>query len=95
MKRDRNQSADQLASTALQQKGGTSSVPGEERPGLEAINRLPELLILKDQNLSTKIFLVIRSRSPITISGEIMQGEVVQRLRVDRIRKAQEAEIWV
>ena len=67
-------------------------MPGEERPGLDAINRLAELLISKELNISTKIFAVIRSRSFIRISGEIMQEEVVQRLRVDRIRKAQEEE---
>ena len=78
VKRDWNQSAYQLASTALHQKGWTKSVPGEERLGLEAINRVPELLIPKDQNLSTKIYLVIRSRSPIRTSGKIIQEEVVQ-----------------
>ena len=95
VKRDWNQSADQLASTALHQNGGIKSVPSEERPGLEAINLLLELLIPKDSNLPTKKLSVIWSRSPNMISGEIVQEEVVQRLPVDRIQKTQEEESWV
>ena len=95
VKRDWNQSADQLASTALHQNGGIKSVPSEERPGLEAINLLLELLIPKDSNLPTKKLSVIWSRSPNMISGELMQEEVVQRLPVDRIQKTQEEESWV
>ena len=52
-------------------------------------------MLSEDQNLYTKIFAVIRSRSPVKISGETIQEEVVQRLRMDRIRKAQEKESWV
>ena len=54
LKRNWNKSANQLASTAWHHKGGITSMPGEEIPGLEAINRLPELLVPKHQSSSTK-----------------------------------------
>ena len=84
VKRDWNQSANQLV-TALHKQEGVKSTPSEERSGLEAINRLSELVVPEDHISSTKIYAVIRSRCPIRISGKIMQEEVVQRLRVDRI----------
>ena len=92
VKRDWNQSADQLASAALHQQKGTAVVTKEEWPGLEAINRLPELLVPRDQSPSVKIFAMTRSRSPIRIPGEVIQEDVIQQLRVDRIRKAQDEE---
>ncbi|CAH0481407.1 unnamed protein product [Peronospora belbahrii] len=70
VKCDWNQSASQLASTALRQKGGMKSIPEEEWPNLEAINRLPELLVLKYQIPSAKVIAVARSRPPIKISEE-------------------------
>ena len=95
VKRDWNQSADQLASAALHQQKGTAVVSKEEWPGLEAINRLSELLVPRDQSPSVKIFAMTRSRSPIRIPGEVIQEDVIQQLRVDRIRKAQDEETWV
>ena len=95
MKRDWNQSADQLASAALHQQKGTEVVSKEEWPGLEAINRLSELLVPRDQSPSAKVFAMYRSRSPIRIPGEAVQEDAIQQLRVDRIRKAQDEETWV
>ena len=40
--------------------GGVKLTLSNERPGLEAINRLSDLLVTKDQIPSTKIFAVIR-----------------------------------
>ena len=85
IKRDWYQSADQLTSVALHQKGKSSRCRLKKIPGLEAINRLPELLVSKDQSPSTKIYAVIRLRSPIRISEKTIQDEVVQRIREDRI----------
>ena len=90
-----DQSADRLASTALHRQEGVETVPNEERPDLEVINRLSELLVPKDKSPSVKLLAVTRARVPIRISGETMNEEVVQRLRVDRIRKAQEEEGWM
>ena len=61
VKRDWNQSADQLASTPLHQQGGIESTTSEERPGLETINRLLDLLILPeplDQNICGNLVVV-------------------------------------
>ena len=65
VKRDWNQSADQLDSEAFHRQEGVGSVPREEWPGLEVINRLPELLVPRDQSLTAKMFAVTRSRPPI------------------------------
>ena len=62
VKRDWNQSADHLASEALHRQKGVESVPREEWPGLEAINRLPELLVPKDQEQTARVCAVTRSR---------------------------------
>ncbi|CAI5705387.1 unnamed protein product [Peronospora effusa] len=95
VKRDWNQSADQLASAALHQQQGVESIPRGEWSGLEAINRLPEVLVSRDRGPSVKVSAVTRSRFPVKISGEVMQEDVVQQLRMDRIRDAQEEESWV
>ena len=95
VKRDWNQSADQLASEALHRQRGVESVPREGWPDLEAVNRLPELLVPQDQSPIAKIVAVTRSRSPIRVSGGMMQEDVIQRLRMERIRKAQEEESWI
>ena len=95
VKRDWNRSANRLASTALHRQEGVVTVPNEERPDLEVINWLSELLIPKDKSPSVKLFAVTRARVPIKMSGETMNNEVVQQLRVDRIRKAQEEEGWM
>ena len=73
VKRDWNQSADQLASEALHRQGGVESIPKEEWPGLEEINRLPELLVPRDPSRTEKIFAVTRSRPPIQISSDTRQ----------------------
>ena len=95
VKRDWNQSADQLASEVLHRQRGVELVPREEWPGLEVINRLPELLVPKDPDRTAKVSAVTRSRSTLRITGETIQADVVQQLRVERIRKAQEKESWI
>ena len=95
VKRDWNQSADQLASEALHRQGGVESIPKEEWLGFEEINQLPELLVPRDPSLTAKIFAVIRSIPPIQISGDTMQENGIQQLRMERIWKAQEEESWI
>ena len=95
VKRDWNQSADRLASEALHQQRGVDSVPRKEWPGLEAINRLPELLVPKDQEQTARVCAVTRSIPLIREYEEMMQADVLQQLRVERIRKAQEEESWI
>ncbi|CAH0479774.1 unnamed protein product [Peronospora belbahrii] len=94
VKRDCNQSADHLASTALRQKEGIKSIPEGEWPNLEGINRLSELLVPTDQR-SAKVLAITRSQPPIKMSGEIRQEGVIQRLRTDQIREVQGQEDWV
>ncbi|CAH0480928.1 unnamed protein product [Peronospora belbahrii] len=94
MNAGRDRSADQLASTALRQKEAIKLILEGEWPNcfLETINRLPELLVPKDQSTSAKVLAVTRSRASIKMSGEIRQEGVIQRLRTDRIREGQEQE---
>ncbi|CAI5711492.1 unnamed protein product [Peronospora effusa] len=55
VKRDWNQSADQLASAALHQQLGVESIPRGEWSGLETINRLPEVLVPRDRGQPVKV----------------------------------------
>ena len=74
---------------------GVESVPEEEQPGLEAINRLPEVLVPKDRSPSVNMLALARSRAFVKIPEKVIQEDLVQRLRVDRIREAQEEEGWM
>ena len=95
MKRDWNQSADRLANAALHQQQGVDKVPEGEWKDLETINRLPELLVPKDCSRVLRISAVTRSRTPAKVPADILQEEMVQRLRIERIRAAQDEEMWI
>ncbi|POM78632.1 LOW QUALITY PROTEIN: Reverse transcriptase [Phytophthora palmivora] len=89
MKRDWNQSADSLASAALRRESGV--VIATEN--LMILNRLDELLKAKDDAAIVKIAAVTRSRK--NCRPQVLQEEIVQRMRMERIRRAQVEEKWI
>ncbi|POM67501.1 Reverse transcriptase [Phytophthora palmivora] len=93
MKRDWNQSADSLASAALRRESGVVIVKEEERQDLMTLNRLDELLIAKKDGATVKIAAVTRSRKKC--SPQMLQEGIVQRMRMERIRRAQDEEKWI
>ncbi|POM66393.1 Reverse transcriptase [Phytophthora palmivora] len=93
MKRDWNQSAASLASTALRRESGVVIVTEEERQDLMTLNRLEELLIAKDDAATVKIAAITRSRKKC--QPQVLQEEIVQRMRMERISRAQDEEKWI
>ncbi|POM80431.1 LOW QUALITY PROTEIN: Reverse transcriptase [Phytophthora palmivora] len=93
MKRDWNQSADSLASAALRRESGVVIGTEEERQDLVTLNRLDELLIAKGDAAIVKIAAVTRSRKKCR--PQVLQEEIVQRMRMERISRAQDEEKWI
>ena len=93
MKRNWNQSADRLATNALQQEKGTMTVSDQDRQNLHMLNQLDELLTPKNVNRVVKISAVTRSAVRRRRLPEVMQDEVVQRIRIERIKQAQKKRV--
>ena len=94
-KRNWNQSADRLATNALQQEKGTMTVSDQDRQNLHMLNQLDELLTPKNVNRVVKISAVTRSAVRRRRSSESVQEDVVQRIRIERIKQAQEEQSWI
>ena len=92
MKREWNQSADRLASEALQREKGVTDVTEQERQNLITLNRLDELLLPNQTNRVVKVAAITRSAARRHCQPEVLQEEVVQQVRIDRIRQAQDEE---
>ncbi|POM57599.1 LOW QUALITY PROTEIN: Reverse transcriptase, partial [Phytophthora palmivora] len=86
MKRDWNQSADSLVNAALRREGGVVRKKS-------AKILLDELLIAKDDAATVKIAAVTRSRKKCR--PQALQEEIVQRMRMERINRAQDEEKWI
>ena len=95
MKREWNQSADRLASTALQSEKGRTIVAEEDRQNLMTLNRLDELLKPKQDGQLARITAITRSAERIRHEPEVIQEEIVQRIRIQRIVQAQDEERWI
>ena len=95
MKRDWNQSADRLASEALQREKGMIVVSDQDRQDLITLNRLDELLIPSQVEQVVKVAAITRSAVRRRCQPEILQEEIVQQVRIDRIRQAQDEESWI
>ncbi|POM80706.1 LOW QUALITY PROTEIN: Reverse transcriptase [Phytophthora palmivora] len=93
MKRDWNQSADSLASAALRRESEVVIVKEEERQDLMTLNRLNELLIAKYDAATVKIAAITRSGKKCR--PQMLQEEIVQRMRIERISRAQDEEKWI
>ncbi|GMF30628.1 unnamed protein product [Phytophthora fragariaefolia] len=95
MKRDWNQSADKLASAALQRGDGEVVTSEEDKLGLIALNRLDELLMPNTADSIAHVAAVTRSARHRRVSPEVLQEEIVQRTRCERILQAQNEERWI
>ena len=92
MKREWNQSADRLVSTALQNEKGRTVLADEDRRDLITLNRLDELLNPKQDGQLDRITAITRSAGRIRHQPEVIQEEIVQRIRIQRIVQAQDEE---
>ncbi|ETL95592.1 hypothetical protein L917_06636 [Phytophthora nicotianae] len=95
VKRDWDQSADRLASTALHQQEGTTATSEADCDDLVVLNRLQELLLPKDEGSIVRMAPTTRPRTLPKNSAEVLQLDVVQRSRTDRILRAQNEEKWI
>ncbi|ETP24184.1 hypothetical protein F441_02781 [Phytophthora nicotianae CJ01A1] len=94
VKRDWNQSADRL-DTALHQQEGTAVTSKADCDDLVVLNRLQELLLPKDDGSVPWMAATTRSRARLKNSAGVLQLDVVQRVRMDRILRAQNEEKWI
>ncbi|POM70381.1 Reverse transcriptase, partial [Phytophthora palmivora] len=88
VKREWNQSADRLASAALQRQEGEIVTSAEDHEDLITLNRLGELLFA---HLSA----ITRSTRARRSQPKVLEEPMVQRMRCTRIRQAQEEEKWI
>ena len=68
------------------------TAPDQDRQNLHSLNRLDVLLTPTSVDRFVKISAVTRSAVRRPRSTEVMQEEVVQRIRIERIKQAQEEE---
>ena len=71
------------------------TAPDQDRQNLHSLNRLEELLTLKSVDLVVKILAITRSAVRRRRSPAVMQEEVVQWIRIERIKHAQKKESWI
>ena len=95
MKRDWNQSADRLASEAPRQERGTVVVSDQERQDLTTLNWLNELLLPERVDRAVKVAAITRTAQRRRYQPNILQEEVVQQIRIGRIKQAQDEENWI
>ena len=79
MKREWNQSADRLASIALQSENGRTVVAEEGRRDLITLKRLDELLKPKQDGQIARITAITRSAERIRQQPEVIREEIVQK----------------
>ncbi|POM67654.1 Reverse transcriptase, partial [Phytophthora palmivora] len=90
-----NQSADRLASAALQRQEGEVVTTEEDREDLMTLNRLDELLRPKPPEAVVHVSAMSRGRNGSRPRSTILAEDIVQRIRDERIREAQNEEKWI
>ena len=90
VKRDWNQSADRLASEALQQEKFRIVVTEADRQELITLNRLDELLTPGSTEEVIKVAALTRFAARRRQDPEVLQEEVVQQTRIERIKQDQD-----
>jgi ribonuclease HI/transposase InsO family protein len=95
MKRDWNRSADRLASAALQSEVGKVVTSEEEIYNLTTLNKPDELLKPKPTEIVAQVAAITKSARRRRRPAEALQETLVQRMRIDRIRQAQNEEVWI
>ena len=90
MKREWNQSADRLASAALQHEKGSIVNSDQELQDLMSLNRLQELILPERTDQVVKMMAITLSAQRKHQQLEVLQEEKVQGMRIERIRQAKE-----
>ena len=95
MIREWNQSADLLASPALQRDTSTIVASNSEMQDLISPNGLDELIVPERPDRVVKIDAITRSALQRRRSPEVLREEGVQQIRIERIKQAQEEGGWI
>ncbi|ETP28422.1 hypothetical protein F442_22284, partial [Phytophthora nicotianae P10297] len=74
---------------------GTTVTSEADHDDLVVLNRLQELLLPKDEGSVARMAATTRSRTRSKNSAEVLQLDVVQSIRTDRILRAQNEEKWI
>ncbi|OWY96428.1 reverse transcriptase, partial [Phytophthora megakarya] len=95
VKREWNQSADQLASAALQREEGEIVTSADDRQDLITLNRLGEMLKPKLIETVVSVNAITRAAERQRRTPKAMDEAIIQRIRCQRIRQAQDEEKWI
>ncbi|OWY99447.1 reverse transcriptase [Phytophthora megakarya] len=94
VKRECNQSADKLASAALQREEGEIVTSEDDRQDLITLNRLGEMRKPKLIETVVSVNAITRAAERQRRTPKAMEESIIQRIRWQRIRQAQEEE-WL
>ena len=67
----------------------------KDQQDLRSLNRLDELLTPGNKEEVIKVAAITRSAMRRRREPELLQEEVIQRIRIERIKQAQEEEVWI
>ncbi|KAE8981574.1 hypothetical protein PR001_g23963 [Phytophthora rubi] len=98
VKRDWNGSADSLAGAALHRQAGIEVEEDSDSENRVTLNRLEEILAVKEveEHPEAKICPVAtRAAGGSRSRPAVLQEEVVRSLRIERIKQAQDEEVWI
>ena len=95
VKRICSASADPLAIEALRKENIGIVVDDQDRQDLVTLNRLDELLLPREMNQRVRVAAITRAAALQSLSPQIVQEEIVQQIRIERIKQAQDEESWI
>ncbi|OWZ09952.1 LOW QUALITY PROTEIN: reverse transcriptase [Phytophthora megakarya] len=95
VKRDWNGSADSLACAALQRQRGIKIQEGSGYQDLVTLNQLDEILIPKTENPVVRVAAVATRAGRARPPAGVMKEGLIREIRIDRIKQAQEEEVWI
>ncbi|OWZ05728.1 reverse transcriptase [Phytophthora megakarya] len=84
-----------LASAALQRQGGVEVQGGTGYQDQVTLNRLDEILIPRTENPVVEVEAVTTRAARVRSPAGVMQEDPIREMRVDRIKQAQEEEVWI
>ena len=67
----------------------------QDRQDLVTLNRLDELLLPRKTNQRVRVSEITRAAARRRHSTQIVQDEIVQQIRIEQIKQAQDEESWV
>ena len=80
---------------ALQNEKGGIVIDDNDRQDQVTLNRLDELLIPRKTNQQVRVDAITRAAARRRQSPQIVQEEIVQQIRIERIKQAQGKENWI